>query len=344
MECDPGRLSAPTGSARKPAIASTRRRRLGGWRRLGWGGLLLLSWGVASALEAVDDGGDLLRLATPATRIVSLSPHTTELLFAVGAGGQVVGAAFSDYPPAALALPAVGGAAGLDLEAILALRPDLVVAWGGGNPPAALATLRRLQLPLFVSEPQGLEGIASSLERLGRLTGHTSDGATAAAAFRQRVAELERRFAQRPPLRVFYQLWHQPPMTLGGGHLMDAVIRLCGGNNLFADLGTLAGTVSLEGVIARDPQVIVASGSGAERPAWLDDWRRWPAISAVQYDNLFAIPPDLLQRPTPRLLDGAEQLCNDLELARRRLTTAPSTGTQGQIEGQADHPQGDGDP
>jgi iron complex transport system substrate-binding protein len=301
---------------RKSALAV--RRILIAWAALGWFG--------ASQAEAVvtDDAGSTVALARPASRIVSLAPHVTELLFAAGAGDKVVAAVeFSNYPDAARRLPRIGSSAAFDLERIAALRPDLAIAWGSGNPPGQLAQLRRLGIPVFVSEPRRLEDIPASLRQIGRLAGASSSAEQAAQAFERRQAELAAAQAGKRPVTVFYEIWNQPLMTIGGGHLISAVMSLCGGRNVFASLGQPAAAVEREAVLAANPEAIVASGMDAARPEWLDEWRRWPQLQAVKQGNLFFVPPDLLQRHTPRILDGATQLCAALDTARAR---APQAG------------------
>ncbi|NJD36624.1 MAG: cobalamin-binding protein [Betaproteobacteria bacterium] len=269
-----------------------------------------------SEIVVTDVSGVSIRLAAPAKRIVSLTPHITELLFAAGAGDRLVGTAeYSDYPPAAKLLPRVGGHS-LDLEAIVALRPDLVLGWQSGNAAAAVARLRALGLTVHLSEPQRIEDIAGELERIGKLAGTVAAADAAAKAFRQRYAKLTARYSRQPPVDVFYQIWKQPLMTVNGKQIISDAIRLCGGRNVFAQLPILAPTVTVEAVIAVNPEVIVASGMGESRPEWLDDWRRWTSLTAVARDNLYFVPPDLLQRHTPRILDGAEKLCMHLEAAR----------------------------
>jgi iron complex transport system substrate-binding protein len=281
--------------------------------------VLLCCCGIAQAeVAATDDAGKLVRLTAPAAHIVSLSPHATELLYAAGAGARVVAAVeYSDYPEAAKALPRVGSYAALDLERIAALKPDLAVAWGSGNPPGQLAQLARLGVPVFVSEPTKLEDIPATLRRLGRLAGAAA-AETAAREFERRQAALHEKYAGRRSVGVFYEIWNQPLMTVGGGHVISAAMALCGGRNVFAQLSQPAEAVELEAVLRADPEAIVASGMDARRPEWLDEWRRWPQLTAVKRGNLFFVPPDLLQRHTPRLLDGAERLCEALETARRR--------------------------
>lgn len=282
--------------------------------------LLLLCPSLVSAqIEVTDDLGHTVRLAAPAERIVSLAPHATEMLFAAGAGDRLVGAvSHSDYPPAARAVPRVGDYNAVDLERIVALRPDLVIAWHSGNGPGLAARLRALGLTVYESEPRQLADIPRALTAFGRLAGTEAIANAAAAEFRARRAALAQRYADRPQVRVFYQIWKQPLMSVNGEHLISHVIRLCGGKNVFANLSTLVPRLSIEAVLARNPEVIVASGMGEERPEWLDDWRAWPALTAVRRGNLFHVPPDLIQRHSPRVLDGAERLCEQLELARQR--------------------------
>ncbi len=275
---------------------------------------------VAHAEIAVtDDTGIRIVLPRPAQRIVSLAPHITELLYAVGAGDKLVGAVeFSNHPDAAQRLQRIGSHAALDLERIVALQPDLAIVWGSGNSPGQVRQLQRLGIPVFVSEPRRIEDIAASLRHLGVLAGVPAEGA--ASAFEQRLANLRARYSGNAPVTVFYEIWNQPLMTIGGAHLISQAIAVCGGRNVFAALSQPAASVALEAVLRTDPEVIVASGMDRERPEWLDDWRRWPQLKAVRQDNLFFVPPDLLQRHTPRILDGIEQLCAAFEVARQRGT------------------------
>lgn len=281
--------------------------------------LLSLLTGTASHAEIAltDDAGQRVILPRPAVRIVSLAPHVTELLYAAGAGDQLVGAvAYSDYPEAARRVPRIGSHAAFDLERIAALQPDLAIVWGSGNPPSQVAQLRRLNIPVFVSEPRRIDDIATSLRQIGVLADVSAEGA--ASDFERRLAALRARHATGTPVGVFYEIWHQPLMTVGGAHLISQAIAACGGRNVFAALTQPAASVELEAVLRADPDAIVASGMDRERPEWLDHWRRWPQLKAVRQDNLFFIPPDLLQRHTPRLLDGTERLCVALEQARQR--------------------------
>ena len=282
--------------------------------------LSLLVTGLAQAEISVrDDSGQYLKLATPARRIVSLAPHITENLYAAGAGSFVVGVSdYSDYPAEAKRLAHVGNYANLDLEAILAKRPDLVIAWEGGSSAAQLARLKALGLPLFISQPRTIEDIATNIERFGELAGTSILAAVSARTFRFRHAELRSRYANRPPVRTFYQIWNQPLATINGEQLISNVMQLCGAENIFAGLPLLAPTVTLEAVLAANPEAVVASGMDESRPEWLDMWWRWKELTASARGNLFFIPPDIINRHTPRLLDGAQLLCAHMETARGR--------------------------
>lgn len=274
---------------------------------------------VHAELVVEDDAGREVRLAGPAQRIVSLAPHVTEVLFVAGAGERIVGVvAYSDYPEAAKSLPQVGGYSNVDLEAVAALRPDLVIAWESGSRGAHLDRLEALGIPVYLNESRSFDGVARSIEAFGRLAGTEQTAQAAADAFRLRRQALAERYGKRPTVRTFYQIWHQPLMTVNGEHLISDVIRLCGGENVFAGLAQLAPTIGVEGVLAANPEVIVASGMDEARPEWLDQWRRWPELKAGRADNLFFIPPDLIQRHTPRILEGAALLCDFLEEAREK--------------------------
>ncbi len=270
-------------------------------------------------VRVTDDLGQTIVLAQSAQRIVSLAPHVTEMLFAAGAGERIVGAVqYSDYPESAQRIPRVGGYTSLDLEAVVALRPDLIVAWKSGNPAQQLEKLRGLGFAVYITEPRHIEDVPRDIERLGQLAGTAVAAHKTAVAFRARHEVLRRRYGGRPAVDVFYQIWDHPLMTVNGEHLISDVLRLCGGRNVFASLPVLAPKVDVEAVLAADPEAIVASGMGEARPEWLDTWRRWPQLRAVRHNDLFFIPPDLIQRHTPRILDGAERLCTALEQARAR--------------------------
>lgn len=270
---------------------------------------LLVAWPCPRAEpRALDDAGLEVRLPVPACRIISLSPHATELVFAAGAGECLRGVtAFSDYPPAARTLPQVGDAAHLDRERLLALRPDLVIVWPDGNRPQDLTWLERRGIPLFRSNPQDLMAIAANLRAIGRLAGTDAVAEAAARAFEARLQDLRERYRHLPRRRVFYQLWSRPLLALGQDPLIQEALALCGMENLFRQLHGAAPAVSRDAVILADPDAILAGDTGDPEPfAW---WRRWPQLRAVALGRLLVVPADLLQRPTPRILEGVAQVC-----------------------------------
>ncbi|WP_175728362.1 cobalamin-binding protein [Burkholderia ambifaria] len=274
-------------------------------------------------VTARDDAGNTVTLPAPAQRVISLAPHATELVYAAGGGAKLVGTVtYSDYPPAAQAVPRVGDNKSLDLERIAALKPDLIVVWRHGNAERQTDALRALHIPLFFSEPKHLDDVATSLRQLGTLLGTAPVADAAAASFSRDIAALRARYAARAPVTMFFQVWDRPLTTLNGAHLFNEVITLCGGRNVFAALKPLAPSVTDEAVLAANPEAIVTTSAGATRsdaplPS-LARWRAWPALTAVARNNLFAIDGDLLTRPSPRIAQGAAALCEDLDAARAR--------------------------
>jgi iron complex transport system substrate-binding protein len=278
---------------------------------------LLLPLPSPAAVSVIDDANRGVTLTHPARRIVSLAPHATELIYAAGAGSYLVGVSeYSNYPPQAKRLPSVGGVSALDLERVVALKPDLVVVWGSGNSAAQIAKLRALGIPVFESEPRDFAAIASSIERLAQLAGTEAAGRAAAENFRARLEKIKTAYRQRPVVSVFYQIWRSPLMTLNGAHLVSAAIRLCGGENIFARLPQLAPTVGAEAVLKANPEAIIASGGAKDDP--FAGWRRFPTLTAVARGNLFSLDGELMNRAAPRVLDGTEALCKLLETARSR--------------------------
>lgn len=280
---------------------------------------LLVAMPARAAVRVVDDSGATVALAAPATRIITLAPHAAELVYAAGAGARVVGVMKgSDYPPAVTELPVIGDVAALDLEKIVMLAPDLIVTWPWTT-PAQVAWLRARGVAVFEADAHTIDGIATDIERIGTLSGTGAAARAAATRFRMRVAQLARDARDGVPLRVFYQISGVPLFTLGGRHLVSQAIARCGGENVFAGLTIPAPQVSVEAVLAANPQAIIAGTDDARRPAWLDDWSRWPALDAVRHHALFVVDANLLHRPGPRFVDGIAQLCGTLAHARRAM-------------------------
>jgi iron complex transport system substrate-binding protein len=284
------------------------------------GCLLLLTAGAGQgAITVLDDAGNRVTLQAPAQRIVSMSPHITELLFAAGGGARIVGAMnFSDYPEAAKKIPLIGDNSQIDIERVIALRPDLLVVWQSGNTARQLAQLGRLGIPIFYSDPHRLDEVAGSLLRLGQLMGTEKTAQGAASAYRARIAALAARYGQRPTVRVFYQIWDKPLYTLNGQHIASDAIRLCGGENIFAGLAVAAPSVGIEAVLQANPEALIGGAQHDPGDAGLNLWKPYKGLLAVQRGNVFTLDGELLTRAAPRIADGAAELCQKLELARQR--------------------------
>ena len=272
---------------------------------------------------AIDDRDREICLHHSAQRIATLSPGATELTYAAGAGEQVVAVvSYSDYPPEAQEVASVGSHTRIDLEKLVGLAPDIVIGWVTGNPAEQLETLEALGMPVFYIEPRDVEGVGSAIERLAKLAGTEAAGQAVADRFRQSMAALEARYRDRDPVTTFYQVWDEPLMSVNDQHLIGQVIKLCGGHNVFGEQGRLVPRIDNEAVLAMNPEAIVAGGMGEENRHWLTHWEQYPDLTAVAEDNLYFVPPSLIQRPTPRLVEGTRLLCEKLELARQKRRDA----------------------
>jgi iron complex transport system substrate-binding protein len=280
--------------------------------------LLFSAVAAAQPVSVTDDRGKTITLPRPAQRIVALAPSLAELAHAAGAGARLVGVVrHSDFPPDVRALPQVGDAVRVDFERIVALKPDLVLAWRSGNLPADVERLEQLGYAAYVSEPARLADVARVLRAIGALAGTSPGAQQSALAFEREIAALRARHAKAAPVRVFYQIWHRPLLTVSGAHVISDVIALCGGSNVFADVAQLTPNVSLEAVIAAKPQVILGGGSAGGERAFAAQWRE-TAVAPLRGLPSRYIEPDLIQRPTPRIVDGAKAVCAALESVRSR--------------------------
>jgi iron complex transport system substrate-binding protein len=270
-----------------------------------------------SEISVVDDTGVSVVLSQPAKRLVVLGPNLIESLYEIGAGDYILGASeYSDYPEAAKKIPRVGSHNTINFEMIVSLAPDLVFIWHSGFGAENVAKLRSLGIAVYASEPQTLDDIEFLLNDLGQLTGLSESTAIAAAQYRSELNRLQNVYSQKKTVSVFYQVWHEPMQTLNGEHVMNAVIELCGGQNVFASLSEIAPRVSIESVIAMNPDVIISSGSDSRDARELDFWQRWSMINAVHNEQVHFIKADSLVRHAPRILQGAQQLCELLERSR----------------------------
>ena len=283
-------------------------------------GLLFASLATVNAAEisVTDDAGEQITLARPARRIISLAPALTEILYHVGGGQHLVGTVdHSDYPKAARQVERIGSHDRFDFESILRLQPDLVLAWESGNPSNQVRRLEQLGLKVYRAEPGTLDRLASTILRVGALIGQLEVATLLTHQFQREAKAIQQRYSRRRRLSVFYQVWHDPLITLNGKHLVSEMLEDCGASNVFSDLPDIAPVVTLESVLSRNPQVIIAGGTAKGAPAWLNNWQTWSHIDAVQHNRLYTVNADLLHRYSPRVLDGMRELCDVIEQARR---------------------------
>ena len=278
----------------------------------------LFALAAHAEVRVTDDAGRAVVLAAPAQRVISLGPHLTELAYAAGGGAAMVGAIrYSDFPEAARQLPIVGDAHAIDFERIVQLKPDLVLVWGSGLNERHKARLRSLGLTLFESEIRQAQGIPDTLRRLGTLLGHTDAAEATARRFETQWLALAERHRGKTPVRVFWQLWHEPLMTINREHLISEAMRTCGGVNVFAELPLLTPSVSWEAAIAADPQLIAGSGRKEDAERDFAAWKKLGQnVSAVERQRFASIDGDLIGRMGPRFVEGAAGLCQAIERVR----------------------------
>ncbi|MBD8533388.1 MULTISPECIES: cobalamin-binding protein [unclassified Massilia] len=282
-----------------------------------WTWLICLGFaGTASAVTVRDDAGNAITLRTPALRVISMAPHVTELLFAAGGGERIVGAVdYSDYPEAANKIPRIGSNRQVDIERVMAMKPDLIVAWMHGSSERQIDMVKKLGVPVYHSDPQTLAGIPDNLERLAALMGTSDTARPVAAALRSKLAALRATYAGRAPVRTFYQVWDKPLYTLNGRHIVTDALRLCGGENIFDKLAVIAPVVTVESVLEADPEAVF--GSAEKNYGGVNLWRQYPTMTAVRNGNLFTVDGNLLNRAGPRMIQGAQAMCEKLDEARR---------------------------
>ncbi|MFP5392805.1 MAG: cobalamin-binding protein [Gammaproteobacteria bacterium] len=278
---------------------------------------------AGAAITVTDDDGRTVTLAKPAQRVIAMAPHVTELLFAAGGGERIVGAVtYSDYPEAAKRIPNIGTNRQIDLERVIAMKPDLIVVWMHGSSERQVEQLGALGIPMFHSEPRKLDDIPASVAKLGQLLGTTAAANATATDLRRRLATLSARYASRPKVRLFYQVWDKPLYTLNGTHVVSDAVRLCGGENIFADMKVTAPVVSVEAVLQLDPEAIFDTAERSEGSMGVDIWRPYPTMTAVRRGNLFKVDGNLTNRAGPRMIAGTEAICEKLELARQHRPKA----------------------
>lgn len=286
--------------------------------------LQLFAQQTHAAISVTDDAGNVITLAKPATRIISLSPHVTELIFAAGAGEQIIGTVkYSDYPEAARAIPRVGDNRQLDIERIIAMKPDVLVVWMHGAYERVLEPLRKSGIPYFFSEPHKLEQIPETLLKLGTLFGTEKQAQHSANAFREQLAQLSGRYQNKSQVRTYYQVWGKPIFTLNDKSIVSDVLRVCGGKNIFGRLSAAAPTLSTEAVIQENPELIITGDSENQAGSGIEQWKPFVSMLAVKNSNLVAVDGDQLNRAGPRIIDGAKIVCEAMEQARNHRGQKP---------------------
>lgn len=279
--------------------------------------LALAAQGAAAQIALRDDRGVEVVLAAPAARIVALAPHLAESAFAAGAGAKLVGvSAHSDFPPEAARIAVVSDATHVDFEALARLEPDLVLAWRSGTRARDVAQLEARGFRVFATDAAALADVPRVVRVLGRLAGTSAIAERRASELQGELDAIRSRHAGRPQVRVFYEIWHAPLMTVNGRHLVSGMIALCGGTNVFADARPLTPVISREQVLAANPDAILVSAppeQARETAAW---WRRFGTLRAVQRGQIHAIDPALANRMGPRVVEGAAAICATLEQVR----------------------------
>jgi iron complex transport system substrate-binding protein len=277
---------------------------------------LLLSTQAHASITVRDDDGNAVTLPKPAQRVIAMAPHVTELIFAAGGGDKIVGTvSYADFPEAARKIPRLGSNREVDMERVIALKPDLIVVWRHGSSERQIEQLRKLGYPLFHSEPKKLDQIADNVISMGKLLGTEAAAEAAAKEMRQKLAALRTQYASRPPVRTFYQVWDKPLYTLNGAHIVSDALRACGGENIFAALKVTAPVVGIEAVLEADPEAIF--GTAEKDYGGVALWRPYGQLQAVRQGNLFTLNGDLLNRAGPRMIEGTAVLCEKLEQARQ---------------------------
>ena len=274
---------------------------------------------LSQSVSVVDFTGTTITLPRPAQRIVALAPHIVENVFSAGAGDRLVGVVdFSYFPEEAKKIPIIGGYKALNLERIIELKPDLIIAWESGNSHNSYSQLQELGFTVYVDQPHELKDVVKSIKDVGILSGTQSHADKISNDYLSALAEIRQANLNKPKVTSFYQVWNQPLRTISSKSIITDAMAICGGVNIYHDEIPVAPVINIESLIERDPVAIFASGMSSARPEWLDDWKKWPSLQAVQKNNLFFVDPDHIQRHTVRLLLAINTICEQLDTARNR--------------------------
>ena len=276
-------------------------------------------------ITVTDFSGATVSLKKPAQRIIALAPHIVENVYTAGAGDKLVGAvAYSDFPEQAQLLPRVGGYSNINIEKILELKPELIIAWKSAISEASILRMKALGFPIYIDQPDTLSDLSKSIKDIGALTGHTEQATHAANKYLVDLEKTKKKYQLQAKVSTFYQVWNQPLRTITGKHIISDAIKICGGVNVYADEKTVSPIINIESLLKRNPQAIIASGLSDKPPEWLNDWKQWPSLQAVRNNNLFFVNPDHIQRHTIRVLLGINSICQQLDEARNKANQKQS--------------------
>lgn len=259
-------------------------------------------------------------------RIIALAPHIVESLFEVGAGQQIIATtAHADHPEAAKDILQIGNYARLQIEKIIQLQPDLVIAWKTGNPGDDLARLEKYHTKVVYSNPTTLAQVGDELLMLGQLTGREEAARKAANQYQQKLTALEQRYSDKTPVITFYELWSRPLRTVANNAWPQQQLALCGAKNPFANATDDYPSVGLEQALVTLPQVIIQpSKHAADSPDALN-WAQWQHIPGAKNNFIFHPNADKVHRMTSRMLDEVTLLCEQIDMARRFYQTSATT-------------------
>lgn len=254
---------------------------------------------------------------TQPQRIIALSPHSVELLYAIGAGDRIIATiSHADYPAQAKDIEVIGDYRGITLEKLIALKPDLVVTWSGGNKLNQIEQIKKLGYKVIDSNPQSLPEIAKSLRLLGQATGQKARAEKIAEKFEQELQQITDKYQHRAKVRTFYQLWSKPLMTISKGSWINQFITRCGGINVFSDAEAAYPKISVENILLTNAEIILIPDDAQTRGHEIFKWKRWQILPAVQNKHIYQPDAKILHRPTPRVLGAMEQVCQQIDKAR----------------------------
>ena len=270
----------------------------------------------AQTIELIDDEQRSVKFDKPVTNVVSLSPHATELLFAAGVTNQLVATvSYSDYPEAAKKIPRIGSANKIDLESIIKLNPDVIIAWKSGSPATQIKKLDQLGFKIFYSEPKQFEDVARNIVNMGKMLGTSSYAENKASEFLQELNHLEKIYKNRSKVSVFYQVWNEPIITINKDHMITSVIEFCGGKNIYGELPSRAPRIGIESILYEDPDAIII-GMSEGRSEWVESWSKWGQLKAVKNQHVFTVDADYITRQGTRIIKGIKSVCSQLDMIR----------------------------